>query len=57
MDNLKFGKKLQIWVGKVDNFEEKRWKSGEKLKLGKIANLEKCGNLEKFGNLEKQMEV
>ena len=45
MDNLKFGeKKLEIWVGKVENWEEKNWKSGENLKLGKIVNLEKCGN-------------
>ena len=32
-------KKLEICVGKVGNFE-KKWKSGEKLKLGKIVNLE-----------------
>ena len=50
---MKFGKKLEIWVGKVGDFEKKIGNLGEKLKLGKIVNLEKCGNLEKFGNFGK----
>ena len=56
MDNLKFEIWKKNWKFGGERLEiliEKNWKSGEKLKLGKIVNLEKCGNLEKIGNLEK----
>ena len=54
MDNLKFRKKIGNSGGKGWKFWGKNWKSGGKLKLGKIVNLEKCDNLEnwKFGKME-----
>ena len=50
---MKFGGKMEICVGKVRNFEEKKMEIWGKIKTWKNCKFGKCGNLEKFGNLKK----
>ena len=61
IDNLKLemrnlGEKLEIWVGKVGNFEEKKWQIWEKMetwKNCKFGKRWKPGNLERIRHFEK----
>ena len=55
MDNLIFGKNLEIWVGKVGNFEKKLeiWGKIETWKNCKFGKMWKSGKIwKKFGNFE-----